>query len=400
MTELSGSTRKLRRNLLLILVFAVLLVILWIIYININVFPMADFAEYWASGRLNLTGGNPYAPGQMLVLEKTVGWNENEALMMLNPPWTLSYVMLFGLLDYSFSRFLCFLIQIGIVFLCSILLWEIYQGDKKNQWIAWVVILTFGPILHALRSGQVTILVLLGSVGFLYYINRKSDFWAGVLASMVFVKPHLLYLFIVVLFFWAISRHRYKVIFGLAIGLVASLGIALLVNHQVVSQYINMLRFYPLDAWKTSTLGSYVRLLLGIEKYYLQFLPSLIGVFCFLAYWRIHKKDFEWTSMLPFVILISIVTTPYGWTLDYSVLVISVIQVAALFGFSNLSFNKIIILTTYWIINFILIFVSASQNWFWWFPSFLLIWYLLALKYLTRHNHLINKNIFAITLEK
>jgi hypothetical protein len=400
MTELSGSTRKLRRNLLLILVFAVLLVILWIIYININVFPMADFAEYWASGRLNLTGGNPYAPGQMLVLEKTVGWNENEALMMLNPPWTLSYVMLFGLLDYSFSRFLCFLIQIGIVFLCSILLWEIYQGDKKNQWIAWVVILTFGPILHALRSGQVTILVLLGSVGFLYYINRKSDFWAGVLASIVFVKPHLLYLFIVVLFFWAISRHRYKVIFGLAIGLVASLGIALLVNHQVVSQYINMLRFYPLDAWKTSTLGSYVRLLLGIEKYYLQFLPSLIGVFCFLAYWRIHKKDFKWTSMLPFVILISIVTTPYGWTLDYSVLVISVIQVAALFGFSNLSFNKIIILTTYWIVNFILIFVSASQNWFWWFPSFLLIWYLLSLKYLTRHNHLINKNIFAITLEK
>src|SRR4030066_1919716 len=107
--------------------------------------------------------------------------------MMLNPPWTLPYGMASGIFNYPLSRFLCFIFQVGFVFLCASLLWNIYNGNKRNEMFAWAILLTFGPLLHMLKAGQVTILVLLGSVGFMYFLNKKSDFWAGVCASLVLV---------------------------------------------------------------------------------------------------------------------------------------------------------------------------------------------------------------------
>ncbi len=87
-----------KRNIFLLLIIIVLVAILWVIYSRIIVFPLQDFLEYWASGRLNITGGNPYDPNQMMTLEQTVGWNLDNALMMLNPPWVLSYAMLVGII--------------------------------------------------------------------------------------------------------------------------------------------------------------------------------------------------------------------------------------------------------------------------------------------------------------
>jgi hypothetical protein len=183
-------------------------------------------------------GGNPYDADQMLTMEHTVGWNGTEAIMVLNPPWILSLTMFFGIFSYPFSRFLWFLIQICIICLCSILLWKTYNGNKRYEWISWVALFSFGPMLQTLKVGQVTILVLLGSVGFLYFINKKSDFWAGVLASLVFAKPQLLYLFVVAVIMWSISLHRYRVLIGMVVALIASLSVVWIIDPRIISQYI------------------------------------------------------------------------------------------------------------------------------------------------------------------
>ena len=44
---------------------------------------MNDFVEYWAAGRLNFTGENPYDPVLMLELQRSVGFTGERALMML-----------------------------------------------------------------------------------------------------------------------------------------------------------------------------------------------------------------------------------------------------------------------------------------------------------------------------
>jgi Glycosyltransferase family 87 len=373
-----------RKNLLLFIALAILLTVLWLVYRRIDVFPMADFVEYWASGYLNLTGGNPYDVTQMLALERSVGWDEDNALMMLNPPWILSYAMLWGMFGYEFSRYLCFIVQICLVCLCAILLWNNYSGDKKGEWVSWLILLSFGPILHALRSGQVTLMVLLGSVGFLHFIRRNSDFWAGAMASLVLYKPHLSYLFVLAVLVWAISRKRYRVLLGMFTALFAATCLAWLVNPQLIAQYIQMLNFYPLENWMTATMGATIRLLLDPYQYTLQFFPAIAGIIWLVVYWLLKRKDFDWITGLPVILLVSIVTTPYGWTLDFSVLAVCVVRIAVLINTRPGTIGKVIVVITYWIANLLLIAYSASQNWFWWFPSFLLVWYLFALKYLTR----------------
>lgn len=389
------SWSRLKRNLFLLLIFAVLLAILWVIYTHIKVFPLDDFVEYWASGRLNLTGGNPYNADQMLTLEQSVGW-ENEALMMLNPPWILPFAMFFGIFSYPLSRFLCFLVQIGIVGLCSSLLWKFYNGNKHTEWMSWIALLSFGPMLRALKSGQVTILVLLGSVGFLYFINKKSDFLAGILVSLVLIKPHLLYLLVLAVIFWSILHRRYNVLIGITAGLVASLSVAWIINPRVISQYILMVRYYPLEIWMTSTLGSYLRVLFGSEKVYLQFIPSVVGITWFLVYWLRNHKSFDWITHLPMIILISLATSAYGWMIDSALSVWAIIPITILFDFSHWTFKKILVFIMYWGINLLVTFLSVSQNWFWWLPIFLLIWYLLSYKYLSSRKIVSNKPDLAV----
>jgi hypothetical protein len=381
--ELLGPGSRLKRNLFLIFISAVLLLILWIIYTHINIFPKHDFIEYWASGRLNITGRNPYDADQMLILEQMVGWNKNKALMMLNPPWILPFAMFYGLFDYPFSRFLGFLSQISIIYLYSILLWKIYNGSKRTEWISWIAVLSFGPILHALKTGQVTILVLLGSVGFIYCLNNKNDFWAGIFASLLLVKPQLLYLVVYTIILWSISRRLFNVLIGMLIALITCMCVTLIFNPQVLSQYITMMRSYPLEIWMTSTIGAYLRSIIGLEKFYIQFIPAFFGVAWFLIYWARHQKSFDWITILPLIILISIATNPYGWTFDSAVCVWCVVQIALLFDFSHWTLKKILIFTIYWSINYLILFLSASQNWFWWFPIFLLVRYLLSYYHLT-----------------
>jgi len=82
---------------------------------SVAFFP-GDFLEYWASARLLLDGKNPYSPEEQLALQRSVISNTQQPLMMWNPPWTLFFIMPFGLLSFFLAHalwsiliFVCFL---------------------------------------------------------------------------------------------------------------------------------------------------------------------------------------------------------------------------------------------------------------------------------------------------
>ncbi len=368
----------------LILVLGIILAALWFISTRVSVFPMHDFVEYWASGRLNFSGGDPYNADQMYQLEQSVGWKENEVLMMWNPPWTLPFAMLFGLLNYSFSRMLWFLVQLFIIFACAILLWELYGGEKKREWIAWIALLTFGPMLQTLKLGQVTVLVFLGSVGFLYFLRKGKDFWAGALASLVLIKPHLLYLFVLAILFWSLYQRRWKVLAGMGAAVILATGIAWIINPALFSQYILAIQSYPPEDWITATLGAMLRILLGSDQFFLQFVPSLLGLAWFVVFWIRSYKTWDWKNNLPLLILASVTTTSYGWAFDVALCGWAVIQIAVLFDFSRWNFQKVSIILTFLAVSLLNAFLSVSQHWFWWLSSFFLMWYLISYHYLAR----------------
>ena len=78
-----------------------------------------DFVEYWAATRLLLTGNNPYGPQELFDLQRSVGWTDSIPLLMWNPPWTLSFILPFGLASFDVAQFLWLLLNIFIVVFCA-----------------------------------------------------------------------------------------------------------------------------------------------------------------------------------------------------------------------------------------------------------------------------------------
>src|SRR5579884_2713722 len=138
-----------------------------------------DYVEYWSAGHLNARGQNPYSAELLFPIQQPYGCPDDRPIMMYNPPWTLPFVMPLGLLDFGISRLIWLLLNLAVVLLCSALLWRLYGGSPRRQWVALLAGLCFFPTLIVLRMGQIGPLVLLGLVGFLWALRRRFDGWAG-----------------------------------------------------------------------------------------------------------------------------------------------------------------------------------------------------------------------------
>ena len=75
-----------------------------------------DFLEYWAAGRVNLRGGNPYHPDELLAEQRHADPNRTEAVMMWNPPPALAVYMPLGALAPRWATLLWVGLQLAAVF--------------------------------------------------------------------------------------------------------------------------------------------------------------------------------------------------------------------------------------------------------------------------------------------
>jgi hypothetical protein len=290
--------------------------------------PVDDFVEYWAAGRLNITGGNPYLGDALLPLQQQVGWPKAEPLMMWNPPWALTLTTLFSLPGYPLGRLLWLAINFAIVFVSADILWRYYGGAPRLRWIGWGLSFAWMPTLVALAIGQISAFILLGAVGFLYFSRRQRWQWAGAAAILMSIKPHLVYLFWLALILWIISERRWRVLLGCGLALITLLAVSLISNHAVISQYVDASTRQPPLYWVTPTFGAALRLLLGEQGSWLQFVPTALGTIWFLTYWLRRRSTWAWAQEMPLLLLVSAVSSSYGWTFDQVVLVVPIIWCA------------------------------------------------------------------------
>ena len=80
--------------------------------------------------------------------------------------------------------------------------------------------------------------------------------------------------------------------------------------------------------WATPTLGTFLRLCFGSEKYWLQYIPALAGLIWFFFYWRMHKVSWIWEQQIIMLIFISLMTNFYTWPSDYLMILPAVMQAA------------------------------------------------------------------------
>ncbi len=290
--------------------------------------PMYDFLEYWSASHLQLTGHNPYSPEELLALQKSIGWPWDGPLMMWNPPWTLVFVMPFGLLSFEMSRVLWLWVSLGLLLVCTDWAWRFYGGLSQHRWLARLVSFAFLPTLLVLYLGQVGPLILAGVVGFLYFEKRRRWWQAGAATVLIALKPQLLYLFWLALLLWALHHRRWSVLLGGGLAGLLAMGVAMIFNPAVVSQYIHTTASEPPLYWETPTLGTALRLLFGQDRHWLQFVPTGLGALWFAIHWRRHRHKWIWAEQMPLVLLVSLLTTPHRWTHDQVVLLPALMQAA------------------------------------------------------------------------
>ena len=290
---------------------------------------VSDYVQYWAASRLVLSGENPYDWHRMLAMEQQVQPSLRTPILMWNPPWTLALCMLPSLLPYPWSFGLWFSVCSLILIVASRSLWDYWGGPPTDRALAVALGWAFAPSCFALAMGQVSPIMLLGIVGFLFFERQRRFTAAGAFAALTLVKPHVVYLWWIGVVLWSIHERRWRVLAGALLAVGAASAVSMLPNQDVFLQYLHLLSEHPPDYWVTPTIGSLLRLLLGWETVWPSVVPALVGVAWFLAYWSRNRDNWIWSNEVSLVLLISVLTSPYTWLFDQIVLLLPVLQLAS-----------------------------------------------------------------------
>src|SRR5690242_3552685 len=317
-----------RRNPLL---FAVLLTVaVALLLLSVGLIGHApshnDFVEYWAAARVLLAGGNPYSPAAILAAETPTGFAGKRPLLMWNPPWTLPFILPFGALSYGRASACWLLLNLVIVFACADFLWRQYGGDTRRRWLGWLLAASFFPLLTALGLGQIGPLIMLGLTLLLRY-QTSRPLLAGAATVLIAVKPQLLYLFWMVLLLDCARRRRWRLLAGAGGGLALASLTPLLLNPHLWRNYLDLAGSGEVLRNPSPNFGTLLRMQLG-NYAWLQYVPMLFGIAWLAPFWRTRRLSWNWSGELPLVLLVSLVTTAYGWLFDEIVLLPAVMQVA------------------------------------------------------------------------
>jgi len=343
---------------------------------------LPDFIEYWAAGRAILSSNNPYSPDQLFSLQKSAGWTKADPLMMYNPPWTFSFTLPFCLDHYLLSKFLWFLFNMVLVFICGDWIWRLYGGSEKYRYVSLLITFTFAPVLFAIGVGQIVPFILLGVVAFLQFEKLQKWWIAGLFLVLVAIKPHTLYLFWIALLFWVWDRKKWRIVLGIGAGGLTATVVPIIFYPDIIPGYISFISNQPPLFYISPAPGSFLRFLLGEDRIWLQTLPPCIGLTWFFLYWRAYRKTWRWDQRMPAVIFASLLTTPYGWTFDYALLLPAIMKVA-IEAFQSQQKKAITqLLFIHLVINGIALFLRLmafpDHYMFWFGPALLLIyvaWY-------------------------
>jgi Glycosyltransferase family 87 len=341
-----------------------------------------DFIEYWSAGKLILQGGNPYSQSEMKQIQMTEPITIAPPIMMFNPPWTLPVVIPFALPARPLGQILWLIAQIGAVMISANLLWQLYGGRPEQRWIGLLATFIFASTILVLEIGQITPFILLGITGFIYCVERdKNDLAAGAFLALVAIKPQIAIIFMTAVLCWVIQQRRYKIILGAGLAVALLLVFTMILNPHIIQQYILSLKANQIVDSATPTIGSYLRLFwVGVSSFWIQFLPSGLGVLWLIYYYFTRRESWNWLSELPIILLVSLITSPYVWTYDQVILLPAILLVFIWIAREGKHRSALILIALFVLINVLnfTLHLKLSEFWFIWVAPALLGWFLLA----------------------
>jgi hypothetical protein len=341
-----------------------------------------DFLQYWAAGRLNATGGNPYDADQVVVLQRGAVRDEDRPTFMWNPPWVLALVMPFGLLPMRTGQLAWLLAQFAAVVWSADAIWRAYGGAAKYRPAIWAGALVFYPVMYLILLGQSGGWLLLGLAAFLAAATRGPAALAA-LTALAAVKPHLFLPVWVCFALTATRSHRDRLLLGWGVlaGL-AAIALAWAVNPDVWAQYFAAMArpeteaHRPLDGWQHPLIGYRLRLMIDPGAFWIQMVPAAVVAALTPIYWWFRRDRWDWRVELPRLLFAGLIAAPYGaWEHDQLVLLIPVLAVFARLVRDGSRFRLLLGAAAFAAANAYALTLRESQE-FVWLPPILLGWYI------------------------
>ena len=236
----------------LLVVLAIILLILGN-YFYARQYPGGtDFLVHWTGLRLFFQQGvSPYSDQAALAIQNAVyGHAAAPGQHELRVAYPLYSVVIFGpfLLinnfDLARSIWMTFL-ELGVI---ATTYFSIRLFNWKPRRAIVIGLLIFSLLwYYALRTvinGNVVMLIGLGLVGVLLALKNGFDELAGAILAITTIKPQVVLVFIIFIFFWAITHKRGKVIlwFFITLGILIALA-SLLIPDWIVQNIREILRY-------------------------------------------------------------------------------------------------------------------------------------------------------------
>ena len=286
----------------------------------------SDLIAYRAASTLFFANQNPYSSVAMDEIQRRAISSLQPTLMVWNPPILFVLFGRYFIADIDWIRFLSPLMTfISVAFLAAIG-WQVAASaigssrrgaSTKDQFVLLVLTLSFYPLWKELLVMQFSAqLVLIILVGILLFLSGK-DLLAGALLSIGLIKPHLMFLPLLLTGLWVVAGRRYQVILGAAVTTFVSFGIAELCNRGITWKWIAREQ-WPVEFYGAST-SSLLRILLTTLEIPISSTASLLAPLLLLAmyvYWRGRRLLKPGIPELICALAYSPLVTPYGFIFD------------------------------------------------------------------------------------
>jgi hypothetical protein len=290
----------------------------------------SNFFFFWLSGRMVLTGENPYDQTQYLAGHDAYGvtWRPNKIF-----PYPLPLALFMaplGLFSLENAYILWQIVsQIFIAITVFALLNHWKEPAQRRLLVPMMIfLLFFGPVFLTLQVGSIGTLTLIFMLIALLLLEKEKSMLAGIVLSLTILKPPqgttILFLFGI----WFIARRNWKAIQGIIAGGLALLIVGLIQDPLWIKKFLtagqavmdrtqgihsNVWAFAYLackGASPCSTLlgGGGALILLGLGSIFL---------------WRKQAQISAWEAM-NVIIPLGFVSTVYLWAYDQILYVIPI----------------------------------------------------------------------------
>jgi hypothetical protein len=233
-----------------------------------------------------------------------------------------------SLVPFGLAKWLWLALLISALVMASDFCWQVYGGSTYYREVSWLASILFLPGLFALYFGQITPLMLLGIAGFLWCLRQQRETIAGVFLCMLLVKPHVVYLFWILLLVWALHSRRWKLLWTPAFVFLLLCFVALSLRRAVYRDYISAMQssYGPL-IWATKSIFTLMSFIGVSQRSWMALVfPNLVGVAVATVIWTRRPRPFQWKDYVNPILFISLLTTGYVWTQDWVVLMPAILQ--------------------------------------------------------------------------